>query len=404
MLKKLKHNIEKYGSDIVFSNFNQFLVKIFSLGNSVLLTRMGSKELYGEYLFISSIIGLLSITSIPGVRTLILKWSSKGKSDKFSQVTKYSFKWSLLGLVLLIVYGLYNIYITKSVRGLIIIISAFTLPFITSFHNWEPFLKGQKKFGLLTLLNFIKNLILIFGFYIFIVKEAGLIYIVISHFILGALFNSFTYLFVQKKFTERTDIGKQSFNFKKEALSLSVMDLSSSLFSRVDMIIIGSMFASSQLAIYGLVMKFGDVFIKIIKSTVEAISPTILGKNDIQLKHFYKYFFVVIFLPLLILPIIKYPINILYGKGFEEVIYFSKIYIFVIPLSFVSLITTYFMIKKGLYKQINFSRIITICTVVFLYFLLIPKLSLLGGVLASMSYFLFESILNSYFLKKHKVI
>ncbi len=70
---KLIEELKPHTPNIFWSNVNQVVMTVFALVVSILLTRLGSKELYGQYLFILGVFGLFSIISIPGVGICILR-------------------------------------------------------------------------------------------------------------------------------------------------------------------------------------------------------------------------------------------------------------------------------------------------------------------------------------------
>jgi O-antigen/teichoic acid export membrane protein len=176
--------------------------------------------------------------------------------------------------------------------------------------------------------------------------------------------------------------------------------LSSIIFGRVDVVLIGALLPLGELAIYGLVMKFTDVFFKIIQSTVDAIIPNLYQSKKVTVRYFYKFFLLSFSIPVILYPIIKYPILILYGGEFSEVVGFSQLYVFIIPFCFLNMVATHFMIKYKLNREINVSRIISMVSVVVLYMTLIPLYGIKGGVISSMLYFIIQLFINLYLLKE----
>ncbi|MHC4109713.1 MAG: lipopolysaccharide biosynthesis protein, partial [Planctomycetota bacterium] len=191
-------------------------------------------------------------------------------------------------------------------------------------------------------------------------------------------------------------------DWKKQGFALTILDLSTVIFGRVDVVLIGALLPFGEVAIYGLVMKFVGVFLEGIRSTMEAIGPNLFQSKKITIGYFYKFFLLSFLVPIILYPLIKYPVLFLYGQEFSEVVGFSRLYVAVIPFYFLNTIATYFMIKYKLNKEINLSRIASMIAVVVLYATLIPVYGILGGVISSMLYFVIQLAMNLFLLQVRK--
>src|SRR4030042_3983726 len=381
--------------NIFWSNLNQMVMTVFALAVSVIFTRLGSKELYGQYLFILGIFGLFSIISMPGVQICILRTAAQGYDGVYRKATTFSFLWSLLGIPLLLVTGIL-IYLFKTrILGISLIAVALFFPFEISLQNWMLFLKGRSDFRKLAFYNSIKLLVSLLAMTASIVFTKNIIIILAGYFLVSSGFNIFYHLkSLNSLKNDEVDEG-----WKRQSLALTMVVLSSIIFGRMDVVLIGALLPFGQVAIYGLVMKFTDVFFKIIQSTVEAIIPNLYQSKKVTVRYFYKFFLLSFLIPLILYPIIKYPVLLLYGRECFEVVGFSQLYVFIIPFCFLNMVATHFMIKYKLNKEINISRIASMVAVVVFYGILIPLYGILGGVISSMLYFIVELVLNLFLLR-----
>ncbi len=149
-------------------------------------------------------------------------------------------------------------------------------------------------------------------------------------------------------------------------------------------------------------MKFADIFFRLIKSTMEAVVPSIYKSKKITIGYFCKFFLLSFLVPVILYPIIKYPILFLYGQECSEVILYSQFYLTIIPFYFLNLMATHFLIKYKLDKEINVSRIISIIAVIIFYSVLIPLYGVWGGVISSMLYFIVQLVVNLFLLTIRK--
>jgi len=177
------------------------------------------------------------------------------------------------------------------------------------------------------------------------------------------------------------------------------MELSSIVFGRVDIVLIGTLLSIDRVAIYGLVMNLVGVFLMTTKSTIEAILPKLFKSEHITIRYFYKFFLLSFSVPIFLILIIKYPILWIYGQDYSELILFTQVYLTVIPIFFLHSLAMNFMVKYKLNKEINLSKVIAIVAVILLYGILIPLYGIWGGVISSMLYFIIQLVINLFLLK-----
>ncbi len=398
MINKAKTFIEElrpHTPNIFWSNINQGITIASALAISVVLTRLGSKDLYGQYVFILGIFGLFSIISIPGVRICVFRTAAQGYDGVYSKVTRFSFLWSLLGIPLVVITGIFIYLFKAKILGIGLIAVALFFPFEEGLQNWMLFMKGRSEFRRLAFYNSIKFFISLVAVTASVVFTRNIVVILVAYFLVNSGFNVFYHLqSVSSLRNNEVDEG-----WKRQSLALTIVILSTVIFGRVDVVLIGALLPFGEVAIYGLVMKFTDVFFRIIQSTVEAVVPNLYQSKKITVGYFYKFFLLSFLVPIILYPLIKYPVLFLYGRECFDVVGFSQLYVFIIPFFFLNTISTHFMIKYKLNSEINISRIVSMITVVVLYATLIPLYGIKGGVISSMLYFVVQLVINLYLLR-----
>jgi O-antigen/teichoic acid export membrane protein len=387
--------------NIFWSNLNQAVMTVVALVTSVAFARLGGefgKELYGQYLFVLGMFGLFGVVSIPGLRAVIFRTAAQGYEGVYTRSTRFSFLWSLLGIPLLVITGVF-IYLFKArILGIGLIAVALFFPFEISLQNWMLFLKGRSAFRKLAFYNSIKFLIILVSMTASIVFTRNIVIILAAYFLVSSGFNIFYHL----KVVDSLKNDGVDPDWKRQGFALTILDLSTVIFGRVDIVLIGALLPFGQVAIYGLVMKFVGAFLEGIRSTMEAIAPDLFQSKKITVSYFYKFFLMSFLIPIILYPVIKYPVFFLYGREFSEVVGFSQLYVVIIPFYFLNMAATYFMIKYKLNKEINISRIASMIAVVVLYAILIPLYGILGGVVSSMLYFVMQLATNLFLLNMRK--
>lgn len=393
----IKKRIKKYGPKAFWSGTNQIAETLAAFILSILFTRLTTKELYGQYLFILAIFGLISLLSIPGSRVVIMRLVARDIDGIFKKALLWGTKFSLLGVPVLILIGAYFYFFESKEIGIAVLITAIFLPFVSSFKSWLSYYKGKEKFKELALLNILKQGINIISVALAIIFSKNILVVMLAYFASNSLFNVLYCLRISSKI-KNTKLSK---NWKKQSFSLSTIEVSELAFGRIDVLLIGSMMSMNQVAIYGLVMKVVSVFLKGFRSLMEIIMPKIIRDKNIKISYFNKLFLLTLPLPFVLKPVLELFIVIFYGKEFRDVVTYSHIYIFVLPFFFWYLISGYFMLKYELDNKNNFNRIISIIFVIIAYIILIPKLGILGGIIGSFIYYLVISLLNLISIKNH---
>jgi len=390
------HRLKPHLTNIFWSNLNAGILAGSGLAMSVVFIRFAGKELYGQYLFVMAIVGLFSIISISGSRTVVFRAASLGCDGVYRQATNFSFLWSLLGIPTLIITGiLFYLFKTKTL-GMCLVIAALFFPFVTSLENWILFLKGKSEFYKLALFNLAKFLTSLLAIGAAILFTKDIIAILLTYFIIHSAFNILYHANVLKSLRN----AKIDSGWKKQSYALTIMELSSIVFGRVDILLVAAFLPMDRVAVYGLVMKLVGVLITATKSTVEAVLPKIFKSKKINVNYFYKFFLLSFLVPIILSQLIRYPIIYIYGSKCDEVVPFVQLYLFAIPIYFLFLLLSNFMIKHQMNKEINYSTILSVIMGTILYIVLIPIYGVWGGIVSSILYFAVQIVASLAFLRK----
>lgn len=395
---KFIKNIWQYAPKIFWSNLNQQLQTVLNIALSIIFIRFAGKEIYGQYLFLHAILSLFVIISIPGAMTVIFRTIAQGYDGVYKRATRFMFFWGLFGIPLIILLGLYFYLFKTKILGITLIACALFFPFDTSFKSWAVFLRGRSEFRKLTINNFIITFIRMIALTAAILFSKNIIIIMVAYFLIGCCFNIFYYVRTLDSLkNDDVDLG-----WKRQSYALTIMDLSAVVFDRTDVALVGFFLPMEQVAIYGLVMKFVGLFFGVIRNTNDVILPKLYRSEKITVGYFYKFFLLFFIVPVISYPFLKYPVLLLYGRDCWDVVVLSRVYLVVLPFYFLTSITSSFMVKYQLNKEINLSKIIAIVAVIVLYATLIPLYGLWGGVISSILFFVIQAIVNLLLLKISK--
>lgn len=389
-----------YRNNILWMNLYQGLNILTSILVSVAFARLASQSFYGQYIFVISIVSFLSLISMPGVRTTIFRSVSKGNDRFYLDATKFSVRWSLLGIPLLIVLGLYFYSVKSPAVGASIIVASIFFPLIYSLQNWKNLLKAKEKFRTFVLYESsisISNALLIIG--LLLTGSQSLLTIMIAYFAVTALLNTYYFL----KSLNCISRDGSEIKWKRESYEYTLLNFTSYSFSKVDRILIGLFLPFSQVAIYNIAMKVTDTLFKFIKSSIEAVLPGFFNE-EYSFSKFYAVFLLLFLIPITLYPLVEYPILFLYTEKYSESVFFAQLYLFAVPFYFMAYVSTQALVKEHLSTEANKARISSIIFFIITSLVLIPSLGILGGVIASLAYYPIQILFSMYYLRQNQLI
>ena len=77
------------------------------------MTYLLTKEVYGQYQFVLSVLSLASVAALPGMRPAIVRAVAKGFDSTYKAALKLIFKRSLLGSVGILIFTIYGLYVGR---------------------------------------------------------------------------------------------------------------------------------------------------------------------------------------------------------------------------------------------------------------------------------------------------
>ena len=110
------------------------------------LANFTSKDFFGNYRFILSILGMLIIFSLPGMKEAILQSVARGYDYSFIRGTKKAMKFSLSGGLVLILISIYYLLTERVEFGLVFIVCAIFFPLVHTLDGFYAFLNAKKSF------------------------------------------------------------------------------------------------------------------------------------------------------------------------------------------------------------------------------------------------------------------
>lgn len=361
---------------------------------SIVFANLLSKEVFGEYSFVMTVLGIAGIFALPGMGVAVVQAVAKGYEGTYFRALKEVFKWSWLGSLLLLGFSIYEYLYGRFDVMLIFLILSSIFPFYSVSGFYPNLLNGKKRFDILTKLSSFFNIISTILIVLTVYFTKSVFWIVVITVLVQILINGYFSLFYAKKFVKNNEIDERSIEFGK---SISYSQAFSNIANSFDSLIIAYFLGFSDLAIFKIVTLLPNQ----IKMLANAFSPMLLpkiaskdmGKKDLM-KHFKKFFLIVIFLILIYWIGAPFIFKWFYPQYYDYV-WLSMIF-HLSFISFLSIIPYNYLIKEKKGDYLNKMYFITnflliIFTLVFIYYY-----GLFGAIISRILY-RFANLLVSFF-------
>ena len=359
MFNKLKSKLynllrksEKYAkTDMVYFARGSFwltLGQIISSASSFLLALAFAnflpKETFGVYKYVLSIVGILTITTLPGMSTTVTQAIARGYEGSFIPALKIKIHWGIFGsLISLGLAGYYyfqgNVDLTLS-----FIIVAVFLPLMDNFMLYDSLLVGKKLFNVSTKYGITSQIIAT-------ATMAGALFFTENLFVvLLAYFASWTilrYIFLKitlKKFRLNNEEDSKTITYGKH---LSFIGIIGNIATYLDRLLIFHYLGAAEVAIYSIAVAPTDQIKNLFKNIPTLAMPKLAQRTFKEIDSMlYKRLFY-LFLGGVIIAgaysaLAPYFFKIFFPKYMEAVFYsqlFSVTLALRLPLSLISTVT-----------------------------------------------------------------
>lgn len=356
------------------------------------------RETYGKYQYLIAIFSILSIFTLPGIHTALVKSIAQGKEGTLGLAMREKIKWGVIGSLLALAVASWYFLRGNPALGSAFLLVALFLPFLESFQIYLYFWNGKKRFDIQTKYEVLSSLLVALSLILAIYLTENLL-VIISAFLFSHTF--FDWLLYKRTlaYVVNKEEDIQAISFGKH---LTVMGFLSVAATHIDKLLLWKFLGAAEVAIYS----FAQLPIHRIITAIPITSLALpkLGKQNIKekkpdiMKKFYKLFFVFLPLSLLLALVIPLIYKILLPQYLESVIYFQALSL-MIALAPFSLLTAALIAdlrQKDLYIINTASPLLKIA----LFFALIPFYGIWGVVAAQLTAQVIISCLILFYFQK----
>ena len=245
-------DLRYYIKNASYLTFAQIVSMSLGILISISFARFLTKEIYGQYGYIMSIIGILAIFTLPGMNTAITQAVARGHDRVLIEGTKEKFKWSIIGSIAILGVGAYYLLSGSILLGKCLMISSLFFPFFNNFQTYNAFLSGKKQFDKTAKYQVIIQVISVPVTVLVIYLSRDLMLILIANLFFLSSLRGYFFRTASKNMVNQSN-DKEAITFGKH---LTVQNIPGMITAWGDKIIIGVLLSFPELAIYSIAKAF----------------------------------------------------------------------------------------------------------------------------------------------------
>jgi O-antigen/teichoic acid export membrane protein len=331
-----------------------------------------------------SILGILTIFTLPGMNTAITQAVAKGHDKVLIKGTKEKFKWSFFGSIAILGVGVYYFLTGSILLGKCLMISSLFFPFLRNFQTYSAFLSGKKQFEKVAeyqvIVQIISTLITILVIYF----SRNLMLILIANLFSFSLLRCYFFKLTLKSMTNQSN-DKETISFGKH---LTVQNILGMITAWGDKIIIGTLLSFPELAVYSIAKSF-STFVRSLMAPIVGLSLPKLSKMEEKEAYLAvkKKFLHLVLLTVVVcgsaIAICPYILTFLYSQKYVDSVLYAQLLLVALILGIpISIFNKALFPSQREIGKLYKIRIFHPAIMIMLFIILTPIYGLLGAVLA----------------------
>ncbi len=236
------------------------------------------KEIYGQYKYVFSVIGVLSIFSLGGMRDAISRAVARGQEGVLKTAVSYQLRWGTIFTIVTNIAGAYYFIRGNKTLAIPLFIFAFIFPTIKAFGTYSAFIVGKKDFKTSTVYDLISSFINSSALIITLFLTDNL-YILIGVYLLSDLASNIVLYFITLRKYKPTEEGKNDTEALQYGTQLTFLSALGILAQQLDKILIFKYSGAVELAMYSIASAIPDRLKGFGKSIISLSYPKLSEKN-----------------------------------------------------------------------------------------------------------------------------
>ena len=226
---------------------NNFFQIISAFAISVIFANLLNPVPYGQYKYLASLFGILSVFSLPAINGTLIQAVARGYEGNLEKSFRIKLKWSCLGSLIATILGFYYLWHGNNALALPIFLLAIFLPIFQASNIYIAFLNARKLFKYQAEYTLFNRTIFITGILLTLFLSQDIIWIFLAYLLLNSSINFFLYSWTKNKIKHNQKVDSKSISYGKH---LSFLGILGGLASSLDKILIFHYLGAVPLAIF----------------------------------------------------------------------------------------------------------------------------------------------------------
>ena len=336
---------------------------------------------YGNYKYILSLVGILSIFSLGGINVAVTQAAARGLESSFYAGFQTKFKWSLLGSLVAIGAAIYYFVQGNELLPIPLLILAIFFPLMQASRIYGNFLEGKKLFDIETKYGMASQIIFVGAMITTLFLTKNLFWLIAAYFVSNTFLNYFFYLRTKFKLQPNKKEDPQTISFGKHLTLIGILDRGS---KEIDKVLLFTFIGPVELAVYSFAILIPNQIAATLANIKVLALPKLAAKSREEIKKnlmkkVRKLFIFVGAIIAVYIVAAPYIYKIFFPKYLASVPYSQLFILYLITIPF-DLLSIFFQAKM-MKKEIYLLRITGIVRLT-LFAVLIPIWGIWGAILA----------------------
>lgn len=220
---------------------------IISFCTAIAFANLISKETFGAYQYVLSMIGIFGILALAGMGTAIARATARGKDGSLFEALRTKIAWGLLGGLGSIIFGAYYLSQENSVLGWAFIIAGICIPFWEAPGIYINYAQGKKRFDISSVYDVAAQLFASIAVVIALFLSKDLLVILTSYLLGWGLGRILLFYVTIKQLPPNTEREPGTISYGKH---LSIMSAMNKISVNIDTVLLWHTIGPASIAAY----------------------------------------------------------------------------------------------------------------------------------------------------------
>lgn len=377
------------------------LQKALGFATVYILIRTLSKDQFGDYQFILSVVGVLTVFSLPGLSNSVMQSTARGMSGTFHHALKPSLLSSLIASLILCAVGTWYLVAKDSNLFLAFYLAAFLFPFTHGLKNWKSLIAGKEKFlSVLYLDGFSALITAILVISTSLAFPGSIVPPLIIVFLIPAIQNTILTGYLLRKIKPCAPTEKGSIKYGIKTTLYSGFNI---VANHIDKLLIYSFFSPSTLALYFTADRMSELTKSIAQNLAAVLAPR-FAKTENFTKRLDKTLNIIsaglgALIIIFAFSLLPWIMNILFGDDYTQAIPYAQALLCTVAIGNHATLRNRFVNSK-LDEKSNRDVILSVSLIrIIASIIFVPLLGILGAVIATFIYRISTVLIINYIVK-----